>query len=59
MLKEENDLIEGEINDLNEVNEVNNEYNCIKLDSKFNLKFYLLCQLFESLSKAKAKSKVK
>lgn len=35
------------------------EYVSKKLDEKYNLKFLLVCQLFESLVKAKTKSKVK
>jgi hypothetical protein len=51
-------------NNHNELLNINPEYepfklNSIVLNDKFNLNFHLLCLLYESLSKAKAKSKVK
>ncbi len=30
-----------------------------KLEKKYNIKFYLMCQIFQNLIKAKTKSKVK
>jgi hypothetical protein len=41
-----------------ELNSENNS-NTIKLSEKFDIKFYFLCQLFESCLKGKTKSKVK
>lgn len=40
-------------------NKDNVRYPSIKLEDKYNIKFNLVCQLFESILKAKTKSKIK
>jgi len=58
MENEKNDeLNQNEIKE--EEKEKSNEDYISKLDKKYNIKFYLLCQIFQNLIKAKTKSKVK